>query len=74
MSAFTRKTTHKLLACWGNGDQGRLGHGLQCIPETVPRICTALTDLRMASVACGGAHTVALAGQDWLQPVRRLRT
>ena len=62
MSSFANKTVSRLLACWGNGDYGRLGHGIQCFPETIPRVCSALTDLRMASVACGGAHTVAIAG------------
>lgn len=62
MSGFANKAVGRLLACWGNGDYGRLGHGIQCFPETTPRVCSALTDLRMASVACGGAHTVAIAG------------
>ena len=52
----------RLLACWGNGDFGRLGHGLGCFGETVPLICSLLSDLSVAQASCGGAHTVVVTG------------
>ncbi|DBB10173.1 TPA: hypothetical protein ACH3X3_001750 [Trebouxia sp. C0006] len=50
----------RLLACWGNGDFGRLGHGVGCFGETVPMICGLLSDLSVAQASCGGAHTVVI--------------
>ena len=52
----------RLLACWGNGDFGRLGHGANNLGESLPRVCSYLSDLRVAHVSCGGAHTVAVSG------------
>ena len=52
----------RLLACWGNGDFGRLGHGVGCFGETVPLICSLLSDLSVAQASCGGAHTVVVTG------------
>ena len=45
---------------WGCGDHGRLGHG-DSTNQKVPRVCVALLDRHVRAVACGGAHTVALA-------------
>lgn len=57
----------RLLACWGNGDFGRLGHGADNLGESVPRACRYLSDVSIAYVSCGGAHTVALSGTTpWL--------
>lgn len=57
----------RLLACWGNGDFGRLGHGANNLGESVPRACSYLSDVSIAYVSCGGAHTVALSGTTpWL--------
>jgi len=40
----------------------RLGHGLQCLSEEVPRVVLSLAESTTMSVACGFAHTAALAG------------
>jgi alpha-tubulin suppressor-like RCC1 family protein len=45
-----------VLATFGNGDCGRLGHGT-LFPEELPRLVRALLDVEIAAVACGGAHT-----------------
>lgn len=57
---MSRPASSKLLATWGNGDFGRLGHGLGCVSEQVPRVVAALRDKRVAQVACGGAHTAVV--------------
>ncbi|GLD96139.1 hypothetical protein PINS_up004817 [Pythium insidiosum] len=45
---------------WGNGDDGRLGHGnLETYLEPTP--IAALVDVSIASVVCGGSHSGALA-------------
>ncbi|KAK9831971.1 hypothetical protein WJX81_004301 [Elliptochloris bilobata] len=58
--------TRRLLACWGNTDGGRLGHGFQVIKCLFPRVVAALLNhdatQDIAHVACGGAHTAAIAG------------
>ena len=51
----------RVLACWGNGDSGRLGLGSLQNSE-LPAACSALLDQRVSAVACGGAHTVVLTG------------
>lgn len=48
------------VACWGNGDYGRLGH--DCAKSlAVPSLVPALINQEFLSVACGGAHTAAVA-------------
>lgn len=48
------------VACWGNGDQGRLGLGTAG-GSAVPCLVGALMDACFAGVSCGGAHTAAVA-------------
>ncbi len=62
MVKISRASCNRLLACWGNGDFGRLGHGVMCFGETAPRICSFLSDLTVAQASCGGAHTVVVTG------------
>lgn len=65
---MTRLT--RLLACWGNGQFGRLGNGSQS-SELFPRVIGLQG---VASVSAGGAHTAAVTGMSavcaataWLQ-------
>lgn len=48
------------VACWGNGDQGRLGLGSDK-SSAVPRLLGALKDACFTGVSSGGAHTAAVA-------------
>ncbi|CAK0784231.1 hypothetical protein CVIRNUC_007435 [Coccomyxa viridis] len=48
------------IACWGNGDQGRLGLGNNS-GSSVPRLLSALKEAVLVGVSCGGAHTAAVA-------------
>ena len=48
------------IACWGNGDQGRLGLGSNN-SSSVPRLLGALKEAVLIGVSCGGAHTAAVA-------------
>lgn len=50
----------RVLATWGNGDFGRLGHGVECVSEELPRVVAALRDHNVLQVACGGAHTAVV--------------
>lgn len=55
---MTRLT--RLVACWGNGQFGRLGNGTQSselFPRVIPQLLGAL------AVSAGGAHTAAVTGQ-----------
>jgi hypothetical protein len=52
----------RFVACWGNGQHGRLGHATREASEAFPRVVAALADHRAARVACGGAHTAAVMG------------
>lgn len=58
----------RVLATFGNGDCGRLGHSLAdhgC--EEVPRVVRALLGVpRLAQVVAGGAHTAAVDGEGSL--------
>lgn len=46
------------LYTWGDGEDGRLGHG-DCISKYIP---TQVSEIGLVSqVACGGAHTIALS-------------
>jgi len=56
---------------WGDGAQGRLGHGVDeelteenefptATEETIPRQVLGLEKLKIVTVVCGGAHTMAL--------------
>lgn len=58
------RAVQRFLACWGNGDYGRLGLGLACASQALPTVCTALADMDVSSVATGGAHTVVTAGSS----------
>jgi hypothetical protein len=40
----------------------RLGHGLQCLGEEVPRVVLSLAESSTTAVACGFAHTAAVGG------------
>ena len=62
MVRAARAACQRLLATWGNGDYGRLGHGVDCLSETLPRVCASLTDLPVLQAVCGGAHTVITTG------------
>ncbi|KAK9811244.1 hypothetical protein WJX72_000524 [[Myrmecia] bisecta] len=53
----------RLLACWGNGDFGRLGHGIECLSEEFPRLCAALPEISVSHVICGGAHTTVTTAE-----------
>ena len=48
------------VACWGSGDQGRLGLGSDK-SSAVPRLLGALKDACFTGVSSGGAHTAAVA-------------
>ncbi|GBF93212.1 hypothetical protein Rsub_05944 [Raphidocelis subcapitata] len=50
----------RFIACWGNGQHGRLGHGAHEASEAFPRVVAALAGHRATRVACGGAHTAAV--------------
>ena len=52
----------RVVASWGNGDFGRLGHGQACLSEEVPKLCAMLSEIGAQQVACGGAHTAVVAG------------
>ncbi len=52
----------RAVACWGNGDFGRLGLGPANLSEEVPKLCASLLDLDAQQVACGGAHTAVVSG------------
>ena len=59
---MVKRAARKLLACWGNGDFGRLGHGAACLSEELPRVVSSLADCTLTAVACGSAHTAVLGG------------
>jgi hypothetical protein len=48
----------RLVAAWGNGQFGRLGHGSQS-SELFPRV---IPHLAASSVSAGGAHTAVITG------------
>ena len=56
----THRRTNVQVACWGNGDQGRLGLGSNS-SSSVPRLLGALKEAVLVGVSCGGAHTAAVA-------------
>jgi alpha-tubulin suppressor-like RCC1 family protein len=53
----------RFIACFGNGQHGRLGHRTGEASELFPRVVAALADRRASRVACGGAHTAAIMGE-----------
>lgn len=51
----------RVLATFGNGDCGRLGHSAaEFLGEEVPRVVRALLGCPVRTAAAGGAHTAAL--------------
>jgi alpha-tubulin suppressor-like RCC1 family protein len=56
MSLFKRLIGR--VACWGNGDHGRLGG--HPIARAIPTIVDALMHQNFVSIKCGGAHTAAV--------------
>ena len=62
MSGGSKRALQRFVACWGNGDFGRLGHGVECLSEEAPRLVSALADMQISHVSAGGAHTAVLAG------------
>eukprot|EP00877_Chromochloris_zofingiensis_P002431 jgi/Chrzof1/12189/Cz06g24150.t1 len=55
----------RFLACFGNGQFGRLGHG----PETdqiFPKIVSTLAGSHIKQVSCGGAHTAVVTDDGCL--------
>lgn len=54
------KLRKHVIATFGNGDCGRLGHGEPFKSLEIPtQVCQSLLGLNMTNVACGGAHTLA---------------
>eukprot|EP00887_Chlorella_sp_A99_P006348 scaffold3.g6348.t1 len=52
----------RVLATFGCGDAGRLGLCPDCLlSQEVPHVVRALLDTQLRQVACGGAHTAAVA-------------
>lgn len=52
----------RVLATFGCGDCGRLGLGVDSLlSQEVPHVVRALLDTQLHHVACGGAHTAAVA-------------
>lgn len=66
----------RFIACWGNGQHGRLGHGLACASELFPRVVAGLVGQDVAAIATGGAHTAVVTGRRYARqsaPARRMR-
>lgn len=53
-------TEHGYMLTWGEGKDGRLGHGDE-LSRPQPRLLKALLHKRITQIACGGRHTLALA-------------
>ena len=60
--AFPASAARRIVATYGNGDFGRLGHGLTCISQVIPRVISALASYDVKAVDCGGAHTAVVTG------------
>ncbi|KAJ8962033.1 hypothetical protein NQ314_005815 [Rhamnusium bicolor] len=50
---------------WGEGDDGKLGHGSRTSCET-PKLIEALQGYEIVDVACGGAHSAAITSSGHL--------
>jgi alpha-tubulin suppressor-like RCC1 family protein len=50
---------------WGQGEGGLLGHG-DINSKTTPTVIQSLKELQIASVVCGGLHTIVLTKQGAL--------
>ncbi|XP_043204412.1 E3 ubiquitin-protein ligase HERC2-like [Amphibalanus amphitrite] len=50
---------------WGEGDDGKLGHGNKSSCER-PRLIEALRDKRVVQVACGGSHSACVTAEGHL--------
>lgn len=63
---------HSLALCgqcvysWGNGDDGRLGHGAAMLESCLqPTVIAAFDGVPIKSIACGGSHSGAIAAQTF---------
>lgn len=63
---------HSLALCgqrvysWGNGDDGRLGHGVAKLESCIqPTPIAAFDGIPIKSIACGGSHSGAIAAQSF---------
>ena len=54
-----------LVLSFGNGDNGRLGHG-DSRPRSRPKVVESLRDIHVEAVACGGKFTLLMAGSSGL--------
>ncbi|KAJ8985747.1 hypothetical protein NQ317_014400 [Molorchus minor] len=50
---------------WGEGDDGKLGHGSRTSCET-PKLIEALQGYEIVDIACGGAHSAAITSSGHL--------
>ncbi|KAL3277032.1 hypothetical protein HHI36_012394 [Cryptolaemus montrouzieri] len=50
---------------WGEGDDGKLGHGIRTSCET-PKLIEALQGYEIIDIACGGAHSAAISSSGQL--------
>jgi alpha-tubulin suppressor-like RCC1 family protein len=58
-------TTHGQVYSWGNGNQGRLGHG-DGLSMTVPRHISSLRKFIVTKISTGLAHTIAITHDHML--------
>ena len=62
----SRKGQLRRISCWGRGAHGRLGNGTnltKSLPVLVNQLLPSLEGCQFRQIACGGAHTVALASR-----------
>ncbi|OXU31335.1 hypothetical protein TSAR_012680, partial [Trichomalopsis sarcophagae] len=50
---------------WGEGDDGKLGHGNR-ITYDRPKLIEALLGTEIVDIACGGHHSAAISSAGWL--------
>ncbi|KAK5650580.1 hypothetical protein RI129_001609 [Pyrocoelia pectoralis] len=62
---FLALTKDKLVYSWGNGDNGRLGHG-DTLPKDDPTVIEALTDKDIVNVQCGATYSAAISADGVL--------
>ncbi|KAJ4456937.1 putative Dolichyl-phosphate beta-glucosyltransferase [Paratrimastix pyriformis] len=56
-------TNHGAVYTWGDGGNGKLGHGGVCAYERAPRLVEALSGLHIMGASCGNAHTIAVTAE-----------